>query len=174
MYDIRMKHTIKSKQNNSKNCIVCGQENKLGLKTRFYETEKDEIIAIFTAEEEHQSYPGITHGGISSAVLDETIGRAIMSRYDEQVWGVTVELSLRYRKPVPLGVELKAIGRITEERGPFFEGTGEILLPDGQVAVSCKGKYMKRNISDIASDNFSENEWFAVEDERPVEEIELS
>ena len=166
-----MKHSIKSKQNNSKNCIVCGQENKLGLKTRFYETDKEEVIALFTAEEEHQSYPGITHGGISSAILDETIGRAIMAKYNEQVWGVTVELKLRYRKPVPLGVELKAIGRITEERGPFFEGTGEIILPDGQVAVSCKGKYMKRQMHDIASDAFIDSEWFPVEDEQTVEEI---
>jgi uncharacterized protein (TIGR00369 family) len=168
-----MKHSIKSKQNNSKHCFVCGQDNNLGLKTRFYETEKDEVIAIFITEEGHQSYPGIVHGGVSSAILDETIGRAIMSRYEEEVWGVTVELSLRYRKPVPLGVELKAIGRITEERGPFFIGTGEIILPDGQVAVSCTGKYMKRKIHDIASDAFSENEWFPVEDKPILDEIDL-
>ncbi|MDA3955465.1 PaaI family thioesterase [Oceanispirochaeta sp.] len=168
-----MKHTIKAKQNNSKNCLVCGMENNLGLKTRFYETENDEVIALFTPDEIHQSYPGITHGGISSAILDETIGRAIMARYDEQVWGVTLELNLRYKKAVPLGVELKAIGRITAERGPIFEGTGEILLPDGEVAVSCTGKYLKRKIHDIANDSFSDNEWFPVEDEPVLDEVDL-
>ena len=168
-----MKHTIKAKQNNSKNCIVCGMENNLSLKTKFYETENNEIIALFTSEEVHQSYPGITHGGISSAILDETIGRAIMAHYDEQVWGVTLELNLRYKKPVPLGVELKAVGRITAERGPLFEGTGEILLPDGEVAVSCKGKYLKRNIHDIADDSFTDNEWFSVEDETVIQEMDL-
>lgn len=168
-----MKHTIKAKQNNSKNCLVCGMENKLSLKTKFYETDMNEVIALFTADEVHQSYPGITHGGISSAILDETIGRAIMARYDEQVWGVTLELNLRYKKAVPLGVELKAIGRITEERGPLFEGTGEILLPNGEVAVSCKGKYLKRKIDDIGDGTFSDNEWFPVADNPLAGEIDL-
>ncbi|MDC7240211.1 MAG: PaaI family thioesterase [Spirochaetales bacterium] len=168
-----MKHRIKAKQNNSKNCLVCGTENTLSLQTKFYETENDEVIALFTPEHQHQSYPGITHGGISSAILDETIGRAIMARYDEQVWGVTVELKMRYRKPVPYGIELKAIGRITEERGPFFEGTGEIILPDGEVAVSCTGKYMKRKIDQIANDSFTDEEWYPVADDEPVGEVEL-
>ncbi|MDC7236057.1 MAG: PaaI family thioesterase [Spirochaetales bacterium] len=168
-----MKHSIKGKQNNSRNCFVCGQSNDFGLKTKFYETETNEIIALFTPEPRHQSYPGITHGGISAAILDETIGRAIMAKYEEQVWGVTVDLQIRYRKPVPYGVQLKACGRIVGEKGPFFEGTGELYLPDGSVAASCKGKYMKRNISDIASDAFSEEEWFSVDDEQTVTELDL-
>jgi uncharacterized protein (TIGR00369 family) len=168
-----MKHNIKAKQNNSKNCFVCGQHNDFGLKCKFYETENDEIIALFTPELRHQSYPGITHGGISAAILDETIGRAIMARYDEQVWGVTVDLRIRYRKPVPYDVQLKAVGRITEERGPFFEGSGEILLPNGDVAVSCSGKYMKRKISDIADDAFSQDEWYPIEDESTVRELDI-
>ncbi len=168
-----MRHSIKNKQNNSKNCLVCGMENGLGLKTRFYESENNEVIALFTPEEHHQSYPGITHGGISAAILDETIGRAIMARYDEQVWGVTIDLNMRYRKAVPYGVELKAVGRITAEKGPFFEGTGEILLPDGEVAVSCSGRYLKRKISEISSDSFADEQWFPVEDDETVRAIEL-
>ena len=42
----------------------------------------------------HQSYPGILHGGIISAILDETIGLAIMIT-EENVLGVTVELKLK-------------------------------------------------------------------------------
>lgn len=42
------KHSIKSKQNNSKNCVVCGIGNDLSLKARFYETENNELVALFT------------------------------------------------------------------------------------------------------------------------------
>ena len=168
-----MKHSVKSKQNNSRNCLVCGIENHLGLKTRFYENDQKEVIALFTTGVEHQSYPGITHGGISAAILDETIGRAIMAHYDQQIWGVTVDLKIRYLKPIPVDAELKAIGRITVDRGRFFEGTGEIVLPDGEVAVSCSGKYIKRSISDIATDAFTEEEWFLIEDDEPVREISV-
>ena len=168
-----MKHKIKSKQNNSRMCLVCGIDNDLSLKTRFYETEKDEVVALFTPRDQHQSYPNRLHGGMASAVLDEVIGRAIMSRYEDTVWGVTAELTLRYKKPVPLNQELKVVGRITSERGAIFEGSGEIILPDGQVAVTAKGKYLKMPIDKISSKEFADNEWFLVDDENPVDEVEV-
>ncbi|MCF6334352.1 MAG: PaaI family thioesterase [Spirochaetales bacterium] len=167
------KHSIKSKQNNSKNCVVCGIGNDLSLKARFYETENDELVALFTPQEHHQSYPNIMHGGMSSAILDEVIGRAIMSKYKDQVWGVTVELNLRYKKPVPLYKELKVVGRITKERGPIFEGTGEIFLPNGEVAVTATGKYLKMSIDKISPGEFSDSEWFLMEDESEVHTIDV-
>ena len=51
-----------------------------------------------------------------------------------------------------LGTELTARGRITRDRRRLFEGTGEIYLPDGTVAVSAAGRYMRlplESISDI-------------------------
>jgi uncharacterized protein (TIGR00369 family) len=167
-----MNHKIKGTQNISKNCMVCGTENNFGLKTRFYTTTENEVIALFHPLEEHQSYPNVTHGGISAAILDETIGRAIMSFYDENTFGVTIELNVRYKKPVPLGVELKAIGRVTKDRGRIFEGTGELFLPNGELAVSAEGKYMKRRLDQITESAFVDNEWFTPDDELP-EEISL-
>jgi uncharacterized protein (TIGR00369 family) len=159
-----MKHTIKGAQNISKNCLVCGVENQYGLKTRFYETEQNEVIALFRPQDVHQSYPNITHGGISATILDETIGRAIMAFHDSETFGVTIELNVKYKRPVPYGVELKAIGRITKDSGRIFEGSGEIYLPDGSLAVTAAGKYMKRKLVQIADPGFVENEWFAAED----------
>lgn len=155
-----MKYKVVGSQNISKNCLVCGVANDFGLKTHFYETESGELVAVFNPLAEHQSYPGVTHGGISAAVLDEVIGRAIMLT-NPDVFGVTISLTMRYRKPVPLGVELKAIGRITRDNGRLFEGTGELYLPDGEVAVSAEGKYMKRRLDQITDKDFTVNEWFS-------------
>ena len=73
-----MHYRVKAKQQNTKMCLVCGLKNPFGLQTAFYELESDELLAIFKPMEEHQSYPGRLHGGIATAILDETIGRAIM------------------------------------------------------------------------------------------------
>ena len=164
-----MSHRITGNQHISKNCFVCGVDNDFGLKTRFYETEDNELIAVFKPRSEHQSYPEVAHGGISAAILDEVIGRAIMLTNDSNTFGVTVELKVRYKKPVPLGVELKAIGRITEERSRTFAGTGELYLPNGDVAAEAEGKYMKRRLEQITDSDFSDNEWFVREDELPGE-----
>jgi len=163
-----MAHKIERCQNISKNCLVCGTENEFGLQARFYQTEDKQAIALFTPRHEHQSYPGIAHGGISAALLDEVIGRAIMAYYDQNTFGVTIDLQVRYHKPVPLGVELRAIGRITRDKGRIFEGAGELLLPNGDVAVSASGKYMKRDLAQISDSSFVDDEWFCPDDNTSV------
>jgi uncharacterized protein (TIGR00369 family) len=168
-----MKHKIARKQYNSKNCFVCGLRNSSGLRASFYETEAGELIATFVPGNEHQSYPGRLHGGLASAILDETIGRAVMVGSGKEVWGLTLELNLTYRKPIPLGVELKVVARITEQNSRFFEGTGEIVLPGGETAVSARGKYLKAPWEKIADFDPIENEWKVVKDEIELESIEI-
>jgi acyl-coenzyme A thioesterase PaaI-like protein len=157
-------------QNVSRMCIVCGVENAAGLKGRFYELEGDELLGIFTPRVEHQGYPGRLHGGVASMVLDETMGRAV-NLEDRDAWGVTLQLSVKYRKPVPLDQDIRVIARITKDSGRMFEGTGEIVLEDGTVAVEAHGKYLRLPIDRIVEGGFS-SDWFADAREAP-DEVEL-
>ncbi len=145
-----MKQRVVGKQENCSDCMVCGLENKFGLQASFFELESGEVVAIFRPQEQHQSYPGRLHGRMAAAVLDETIGRAVMIK-NRGVWGVTAELSLRYLLPVPLEGELRAVGRITRDTRRLFECTGEILLPNGDVAVSAFGKLGQVDSEDLRS-----------------------
>ncbi|WP_010243532.1 PaaI family thioesterase [Acetivibrio cellulolyticus] len=167
-----MKYKVTKKQQNSRLCLVCGLKNDFGLKTSFYELENGELVAVFKTLEEHQSYPGRLHGGIAGAVLDETIGRAIMIN-QENIWGVTVELNVKYKKPIPLNEELRAVGRIIKDSKRIFEGTGEILLPTGEVAAIAHGTYMKMPIEKIADFNEDHEEWKTLLTDSDPEEIEL-
>lgn len=167
-----MKFKVTGKQHISKNCLVCGIENPFGLKTKFYELENKEVVAYFTPHLYLQSYPGILHGGISATILDETIGRAIMAHYGQESFGVTIELTLKYKKPVPLDVELKVVGRMSLDKGRIFEGTGELILPNGDIAVTAEGRYMKRNVTQIVENDFIDDEWFE-SDGKDREEIEI-
>ncbi|MEI8216271.1 MAG: PaaI family thioesterase [Eubacteriales bacterium] len=161
-----MKIKIKKKQYNSKKCLICGLENEFSLRTRFYEMENGELFAKFKVLEEHQSYPGRLHGGIASAILDETIGRAIMITEPDS-WGVTVELKIEYKKPLPLDQNLIAIGRITKNSKRIFEGTGEIHLENGDVAVIAHGKYMKLPLSKIADGLHTDELWIDTKEDIP-------
>jgi uncharacterized protein (TIGR00369 family) len=159
-----MQRSVVSTQNVSRMCVVCGQENPWSLKARFFELADGELAAVFSPLEEHQGYPQRLHGGIASTLLDETIGRAI-NVSDPDEWGVTVELSVRFRKPVPLDGEVHAFARITKDSSRLFEGTGEIVLSDGTVAVEARGKYLKMGIDKIADGDFAD-QWFP--DPRPA------
>jgi len=168
-----MLHKVTGKQPNSRMCLVCGLKNPFGLHTAFYELDNKEILAVFKPREEHQSYPGRLHGGIISTILDETIGRAIMMHSEDEAWGVTVDLQVRFKKPVPLGEELRVVGRITKDSRRFFEGTGELLLEDGTVAAECHGKYLKAPIEKIADFDVDHQEWRVIESPDDPEEIDL-
>lgn len=148
---------IIKKQPNAQECFVCGLKNDKGLKASFYETEDKEVVAVFTPHELHQSYPGRLHGGIAACILDETMGRAVQIG-NPDIWGVTVELTLTYKKPLPYSTELKAVGRITKENRLLFEGEGEIYTPDGEAAVTAKAKYVKMSINSI-SEEFDPECW---------------
>ncbi|MGL5614684.1 MAG: PaaI family thioesterase [Sarcina sp.] len=167
-----MKYKVTKKQNVGKKCIVCGVDNKFGLKTDFYELENGEIVAYAKTVEEHQSYPGRVHGGISAALLDETIGRAL-GVLEPDMWGVTIELQTKYRKPVPLGERIKIVGRITKNGRRAFEGTGEIILENGDVAVTAHGRYMKLPVEKISEGILEEDEWITNERDDDPEEIEI-
>lgn len=168
----KMKYQVNKKQNNSKMCFVCGLNNEASLKARFFELENDEIVAIFKPLLGHQSYPGRLHGGIAASILDETIGRAVNIK-DEKIWGVTAELNVKYKKPIPLDQELRVVARITRDTRRIFEGEGEILLENGEVAATAFGKYVKLPIEKIAADFGEEEEWKVSELPDDPREIEI-
>ncbi len=166
-----MERKVHGAQNISRMCLVCGAENPSGLHGCFYELEDGELLGVFRPGEQHQSYPGRLHGGISAAALDETIGRAITIAHPG-IWGVTAELTVRFRKPLPLDREIRAIGRITRDTPRLFEGTGEIVLEGGVVAVEARGKYMKMPLDEITDGDFDKRNWFA-DPRRPPGAVEL-
>jgi acyl-coenzyme A thioesterase PaaI-like protein len=164
---------VTAKQPNSKMCLVCGLKNAFGLRSFFYELDNNDLLAIFKPLEEHQGYPNRLHGGIATAVLDETVGRAIMIAYSEDVWGVTIEFTTRYKRPIPLDSELRVVGRVTRDTKRHFEGSGEIMLADGSIAAAGYGKYLKLPIGKIADFDLAAQEWQVVPSEDDPAEVDL-
>ena len=154
-------------------CFVCGMQNDFGLHASFFETDANELVALITPTEKHQSYPGRMHGGVAAAILDETIGRAIANGKIDQVWGVTLELTTKFRKPIRLDQELRIVGRVLKDGPRFFEGTGEIVLENGDIAVSAVGKYLKVPFDKITDAVMDDSDWFYHECTDDPAEVEI-
>lgn len=143
-----MKYDVTRAQYVSSMCFVCGSDNPVSLRAQFLETTEGEVIGVFQPGEVHQSYPGRVHGGVSAAMLDELMGRAV--NVDEpDTWSVTVDLSTRYRKPVPYDQPVQARARVTKNGSRMYEAAGEIALADGTVAVEATGRYLKMPVEKI-------------------------
>lgn len=157
--------TKENRQPASRFCFVCGKENTQGLQMDFYNNSA-KVWSVFTPQACHQSWPGIVHGGILSAVLDETMGR-VAFLYDK--WVQTGKLELKYRKPAHLGERLWVEAELVKDSGRAMEMKGLIKLEStGEVLAEASGLFIripdaqKQVLIDSLGEEFSAwEQWFA-------------
>jgi acyl-coenzyme A thioesterase PaaI-like protein len=124
-------------QPNSRHCFVCGLANPVGLQLRFYETGPGEITADYIVPEHFQGYPGVVHGGIVAAMLDEVCGRVHMGG-DPPRFMYTARLEIRYRKNVPTGQPLRLVGKAGPSRRRTAVGMSQIYGPGGELLAEAE------------------------------------
>jgi acyl-coenzyme A thioesterase PaaI-like protein len=87
--------------------------------------------ATFSFREEHQAAPGLVHGGLVGAALDEACGLlATWYRFPS----VTARFAIRFLKPVHINRTLAVSARLENERGRRLEIHGELRDRDELVA----------------------------------------
>jgi acyl-coenzyme A thioesterase PaaI-like protein len=112
-------------------CFICGMENPVGLHLHIYETGPGAVETSFTAPEHFQGYPGVLHGGIVGAILDEVSGRAQMgSDPAAPRFMFTAKLEIKYRQNVPVGRPLRILGRAGKSKGKAAEAWAGIYLAE--------------------------------------------
>lgn len=132
------------KQPTSRTCFVCGRENDMSLKMTWYnDDDAGKVRATLVVPEHFNGYPGIVHGGILAAILDETSGRAIMLNGDFDNFMVTLKLEITYRRPTPTETPLEITGWLIRKGANRAQVAGDIRLPDGTVTAECTAVVVK-------------------------------
>ncbi len=124
-------------QPNSRHCFVCGLANPFSLHLRFYDNAPGEVIADMTIGDQYQGYPGVVHGGIVSAMLDEAAGRS-HSADGKLRFMYTARLEVRYRQNVPVGVPLHLVGRVGKSKRRTATATSALYLEDGTLLAEAE------------------------------------
>lgn len=123
-------------QPTSRSCFLCGRENPVGLKLRWEsDRDKGEIRGTVTVPEHFNGYPGVVHGGIVAAILDETAGRTLLVEGGFEDLMVTLKLEVLYRRPTPTGEPLTVVGRLLHRGSARAEAEAELMLRDGTVTA---------------------------------------
>ncbi len=151
------------RQPSSRSCFVCGRDNNVGLKMVWENhPEEGEIRSTVTVAEDFNGYPGVVHGGILAAVLDETAGRAILLEGDPEELMVTAKLEIAYRRPTPTDTPLLLVGRLVSRTETRAEAKAEVRLPDG--TVSARGRVLlARPPKEILAGWEAERQYFRVD-----------
>lgn len=118
-------------------CFVCGKDNTRGLRIRFF-IDGEGVKASFTPDETLVGYENTVHGGIISALLDEAIIWAVYAATKR--FGVTAEINVRFRKPLPIQEECIVLGRMLEDRGRLWIAEGKIFDEEGNLCARARGK----------------------------------
>ena len=82
---------------------------------------------------------GFAHGGIIAVVLDEAMGK--LSKVDGER-AVTAEMSIEYRRPVPVDQEVLTEGWQEEEKGRNRFRVAEIRDLQGNLLARGKGRFV--------------------------------
>jgi uncharacterized protein (TIGR00369 family) len=128
---------LNKRQPNSDFCFVCGRKNPRGLYMAFYDDGDGTVYSEYTVSDVYQGYPGIVHGGVVAAMLDEVVARVAMIG-DPHHFMMSVKLQVKYRQPVPTETPLRVIGRVVRLRGRLGRAVGEIHLPEGSIAAEAE------------------------------------
>ncbi len=143
-------------------CFICGVQNPVGLHLSIYNDPDDHCIySNVTVPDHFQGYPGVVHGGIVAAMLDEVSGRAILIDGDDQNLMVTLKLEVKYRCPTPTNTPLKVVGRVVSQSTTRAKVQGEIQLPDGTITAECES-LLARPPEEIRTQWESERQYWKV------------
>jgi len=123
-------------------CFVCGQRTKIGLHLQFlYDDENEEVVCDINPRDWWEGYVGIIHGGIQAAIMDDGMGWAIYPATGD--YYLTMELKIRYKRPLKSDDKCKFRGRITKRLGDYFVTEGELVDEQGKVYAKATGKYKR-------------------------------
>ena len=140
---IHIRKTAGKRQPNSSHCFICGMENPVGLHLHIYETAPGQVESTYSAPEHFQGYPGVLHGGIVGAIIDEISGRTHMGSDPlNPRFMFTARMEVKYRKNVPIDRRLKVIGKAGKSKAKSAEAWAGIydaetndLLAEGKVLL---------------------------------------
>ena len=122
-------------------CIACGPYSEFGLHMHFTDSEPGAVESRVTLAPGFQGWRGVAHGGVVAMLLDEAMAYAAASLNH---LGVTADLRVRFRAPVPTGEELVVLGRVRGQRASVFEISAEIKDATGRVLAFGDGKFVSR------------------------------
>jgi len=120
-------------------CFACGTLNEHGLHLDLHVTE-DRCWTELSLPDRFQGWDGIAHGGIVCTILDEVMAWSLAATDN---WGLTARMSVEFKRPVRLGVPLRAEGRIAASRRRIHETEATLVdATAGELLATASATYV--------------------------------
>src|SRR5690348_4835454 len=126
-------------------CFGCGKDNPEGMRLKFrHDEQANNFVAHFRLAKRFTGPPRHAHGGVIAAILDEAMSKPSKPL---GIMAPTIELTVRYLKPVPLGQKLTAVGWEVRKRGREHYREAEIRNENGELLSAGKGTFLEIHVA---------------------------
>jgi uncharacterized protein (TIGR00369 family) len=107
----------------------------LGFKLIDIDPEAGAIEVAFTATEQFLNPAGTIQGGFLAAMLDDTLGPALVATLGDGEWAPTTDLHVQFLRPAAPG-ELRGSGRIVRRGKDVAFMAGELRNGEGELVAT--------------------------------------
>lgn len=130
-------------------CFGCGPGHPTGLQLDAISHDGVHVTAEFTVGTVHQGAPGLAHGGVLAAAIDEALGMVVWLLRKPYVTG---RLETDYLRPVAVGSALHISAHCTGVSGrkAYLEAEMRLGTPEGPVVVRGAGLFIEVPIEHFA------------------------
>jgi uncharacterized protein (TIGR00369 family) len=122
-------------------CFVCGVKNPIGLHLSF-SLHDGKVTTEFVPKKIHQGYRDIVHGGIISALLDETMVKTALL---QGMPAVTAEISIRFKNPLVSGEKVLVEASIVHMHRKIIETSAVARKKDNTIIAEGHAKLLRRD-----------------------------
>ena len=119
-------------------CVVSGDANPMGLDIQFFR-EGDEAVSHAVLGPAFEGAPNRAHGGVVAAVFDDLMG-FVLTIHESPAY--TAELTVRYKRPTPVGEEIEFRARLVERRGRRLDIEAEATDKSGTKIATATGVFI--------------------------------
>lgn len=132
-------------------CFGCAHRNPAGLALELFESGKN-IVCDFELSRLHESYPGVVHGGVTAAVLDEVMGNLLV--HQEKKVCFTTTLRITYLGSLRIGVPYRAIAWLQKRPDDvtgLYKVQGEIRNADDKALIVSRASFQWMTLEQYCS-----------------------
>jgi uncharacterized protein (TIGR00369 family) len=116
----------------------------LGWKLVSVDPKAETIEVEFTATESFLNPAGDVQGGLLAAMLDDTLGPALVATLDDGQWAPTIDLQVQFLRPAKPS-QLRGVGRVVRRGKEVAFLAGELRGADGSIVATATASAIIRS-----------------------------
>jgi acyl-coenzyme A thioesterase PaaI-like protein len=130
------------------NCFGCAQDNPIGLKLMFTGVDGTFESRIRLGAN-YESFPGVVHGGIVAAILDEMLAQAVYRTLG--ISAFTIGLRVRYGHLMETETDYIARASVSSHDSANAKATARIETASGELVATADGTFFLLTSEAIAA-----------------------